>query len=289
MRAVEKGIFISLAAYASYAFAAFLIKTIPLSFPLIVFARNFIGFCFFLFLFLRKKEELKTKRLPFHFVRSSLSLLSIYFSTYGIQHLNLGNAILLEQTAPFFILAILYIWRGEKISSRTLIAIFAAFIGIGCILSPHIGVWNICAMASLAAALMIGLSYIFIESLTKTESSLSILFYFLSISSLLSFGPALSHWGEIDSIHHCITLIGIGFFFALFQWLLTQALTFAGANVVGGYTFFTAVFSTVLGFFFLGEKLSFPQITGSLLIVGAGIYVFRQKRKKLIPIPEEEK
>lgn len=101
LRPVEKGILFAVAAFACYALAALFVKTVTLSYPLIVFMRNAIGLLVFLPFFLKNKEELKTKRLPFHCLRVILSLATIYCSTYGIQRLHLGDAILLEQTAPF--------------------------------------------------------------------------------------------------------------------------------------------------------------------------------------------
>lgn len=279
MRPIEKGIILALAAYSCYAFAAFLIKITPLSYPLIVFARNAIGLCFFLPFFLQKKEQLKTKRFPFHFVRSCLSLATIYCSTYGIQHLNLVDAILLEQTAPFFILAILFFWRGEKISMPSALAILVAFIGVGCILKPHFDLWQISAFASLAAGLLVALSYICIESLAKTESSFSILFHFLWISSLLSISPSMGHWSEVSSMQHGILLLFIGILFALFQLLLNRAMMFANANIVGSYAFFPTLLSVVLGYLFLGDGFSFSRLIGCLLTTGAGLYIFYEKSK----------
>lgn len=279
MKPVEKGILISLTAYACYAVAAFMVKTLALSPQLIVFARNTTGFCFFLPLFLLHREKLKTKRLSFHCARSGISLATIYCSTYGIQHLSLGDAILLEQTAPFFILLLLFIWNGRKISLPSLLAIVAAFAGVGYILKPHFHLLQIAALASLGAAFFLALSLICMESLGKTEPALCILFYFFLISSLLSFAPAMGHWNEITSYNQGFLLLLVGVIFALFQLLLTRALMLADANVIGSYTFSGTLFSIILGTLFLDEELTFPRILGSSLILLAGLYIFYEKRK----------
>jgi drug/metabolite transporter (DMT)-like permease len=253
---------------------------ISLPFPFIVFARNTVGFCFFLPFFLLKRKQLKTKRFPFHCLRTCLSLAAAYCSVYGIQHLNLGDAILLEQTAPLFVLAISFFWKGEKLSQPSLIAILIAFLGVGCISKPRFDFWDVNVIASLFAGFLIALTYISRESLSRTDSSLCILFYFLWISSFLSIGPAIGHWVEVTSIQQVMLLLAIGIFFAAFQYLFNKALMFISANVLGSYTYLVTVFSLILGYFFLSEELSLSRLSGCLCIIGAGIYIFYEKRKK---------
>jgi drug/metabolite transporter (DMT)-like permease len=281
LKPIEKGIFFALIAYICYTIAVFLIKVISLPFSVIVFARNVIGFCFFLPIFFLNLGQLKTKRFFFHWVRTCLSLATIYCSTYAIQHLNLSDAILLEQTTPFFILAISFFWKREKMSRASITAILIAFIGVGCILKPHFDFWNIGAVISLLAAFFAALSYISIESLSQTESSIGILFYFLGISSLLSVGPAMGYWTEITSTKHIVFLVTIGILFALFHYLLNRAFVFVNANFLGSYIYFVSAFSLILGYFFLNEELSLSRLTGCLCIIGAGIYIFYEKRKQL--------
>lgn len=274
----EKGIFLAIASCACYASAALLIKTAALSSPLIVFSRNLIGLLVFLPFFLWKKEQLKTKKLGSHFFRACISLAAIYFSTYGIQHLNLGDAILLEQSAPFFILAILFVWKREKISFLNLVAMSVAFVGVISIIAPHFSIFHIGSLASIASGFLIALSFIAIESLVKTQTPLATLFYFLFFSTCLSIVPALGRWSEIVSLQQGLLLLLIGVFFALSQLLRGKALTLVSVNVVGGYSYFATLFSVLLGSVFLNEKFTYIRMLGSALIIGSGVYIFYEKR-----------
>ena len=279
LRPLEMGVLIAITAYACYAFAAFLVKATQVSFTLVVFARSLIGLLVFLPIFLKQREQLKTQRLGFHAIRSVLSLITIYCSIYGIQHLQLGDAILLEQTAPFFIPCVLFIWERQKISAANLVAIAIAFMGAGIILKPHLDLWQISSLASLAAGLLTAVCFVCMQVLVKTETPLSMLFYFLLISTLLSSGPAMGKWGEIHSLWQGGLLICTGIFFALFQLLLSQALQFTNANVIGAYTYFAAVFSLLLGLTFLGEAMTLYRLIGCLLIIGAGAFFFYAKKE----------
>ena len=258
-------------------------KSIPASPLSLVFFRSLIGLLIFSPFFIWRKEELKTKKLPSHLLRTLLSLMGIYCSVYGVQHLNLGDAILLEQTAPFFIVAIFFFWRKEKTSLPTLIAMGVAFVGVMLIISPQFAIFKLSSLASIASGLLAGLCFIAVEALVKTETSLSTLFYFLLISTLVSAVPALRQSTQIDFVLHWPFLLLIGLFFALSQLLRNVALTFINSNVVGSYSYFAPLFSILLGVMFLDEVLTYNRILGSILILGAGIYIYYEKRQQETP------
>jgi drug/metabolite transporter (DMT)-like permease len=172
----KKGVFLAIASYACYAIASFIIKTLSASQFSMVFSRNFVGLLIFSPLFIWKKKHLKTTKLTSHFVRAFLSLVAMNCSIYGISHLNLGDAILLEQTAPFFIMTLLFIWKKEKISFGNLIAIIIAFIGVILIIIPQFAIFQLYSLASLASGFLAGICFIFVESLVKTETPTATLF-----------------------------------------------------------------------------------------------------------------
>jgi drug/metabolite transporter (DMT)-like permease len=275
----QRGIFLAITSYACYALAILLIKVTPLPTELVVFARNFLGLLVFFPLILWKRTPLKTKKLSSHFFRSCFSVAAIYCSTIGVKHLNIGDAILLEQTMPFFILLILFFWRGEKIFFSHFVAMVAAFIGVICIASPQFAVFQIGALASLVAGFLVALCFILVETLVKSEEPLTTLFYFLLISSLLTLGPALATFKEINSLKNLLLLFIMGVAFASTQLLRTQALTLIPANIVGSYSYFAPLFSIILGAIFLNETLSYSRILGSIFILGSGIYIFYKKNK----------
>lgn len=276
---VSKGIFLTLASYSFYALAIFFMKILSLSPPSIVFIRNITGLLLFSPLFLWKKELLKTDKLSFHFLRAMLSLAAMYCSTYGINHLKLGDAIVLEQTAPFFIILILFLLKKEKIPLRSLAAMGIAFMGVVFIAAPEFAIFQFPALASLASGLLAALCFVTVERLVKTETSLATLFYFLLITSLMSVGPASFRWDEIDLSTQWPFLLLIGLFFALCQLLRNIALTFVGSSVVGSYSYCVPLFSLLLGGAFLEEEFTLNRIAGSLLILGSGVYIYYEKRR----------
>lgn len=276
----KKGIFFAITAYACYATAACLIKLITASSELIVFSRNLIGLCVFLPLFFKNKDQLKTSNFWLHCIRSIISLATIYCSTYGIQRLKLADAILLEQTAPFFILAILFILKKESISLMNLICICGGFLGACLILTPSGQLDNTGSFASLGAGLLIAVSIILMKRLSKTESTYGTLFYFLLLSSILSAVPAMRKWEALPPLSVIFFLFLIGLFFSLFQLFLTRALTYINARVAGSYACLGIVFSFAFGSLFLNEELTLTRLLGATLIITAGLFIYHSETKQ---------
>ncbi len=275
----KKGIFFAITAYACYATAACFIKLITVSPELIVFFRNLVGLCVFFPLFFKNKSQLKTSNFWLHCIRSVISLATIYCSTYGIQRLKLADAILLEQTAPFFILAILFVLKKENISLTNFICICAGFLGVFLILTPSGQLENAGTFASLGAGFLIAVSIILMKRLSKTESTYSTLFYFLLLSSVLSAAPAMRSREESLSFSVVSFLFLIGLFFSLFQFFLTRALTHINSQVVGSYACLSIIFSFAFGGFFLNEELTFTRLLGASLIIISGIFTYYSETK----------
>lgn len=276
----KKGIFLTIGSYACYAIASFIVKLVSASQFSMVFSRNLIGLLIFSPLFIWKRKELKTKKLIPHILRTSLSLMAMYCSVYGISYLNLGDAILLEQTAPFFVMIILFLWKKEKISLFNFISMLISFTGVVLIIVPQFAIFQIYSLASLASGLLAGLCFIIVETLVKTESPVATLFYLLLVSTLVSAVPAFPQLKELDFFFYWPFLLLIGFFFALCQMLRNVALTFVNSNVLASYSYLCPLFSIVLGLIFLDEPLTQNRIIGSIMILGSGVYVYLEKLNK---------
>ncbi len=275
----KKGIFLAIGSYASYAIASFIVKTISTSPLSIVFSRNLLGLFIFSPLFIWKRKELKTNKLMHHILRAFLSLLAMYCSVYGVSHLHFGDAILLEQTAPFFVLTISFFWKGEKSSFSNLIAIIIAFLGVILIIIPQFAIFQIYSLASIASGLLAGLCFIIVGILVKTENPTATLFYLLLISTLASAVPAFPQLKEINFFVYWPVLFLIGLFFALCQMLRNVALTFINANILAGYSYLCPLFSILLGVIFLDEPLTYRRILGSIMILGSGIFIYFEKMR----------
>lgn len=277
----QKGIFYAIAAFFCYSLASLFIKiAISASEELIVFSRSLIGLLLILPLAIKDRQRLKTQKPVFHIVRSIISIATIYCSTYGIQKLDLVDAILLENTLPFFTPLIVFFWGGHKISRQRLVALIIGFIGVYFILEPELDLFHFAALSSLAAGFLAALSKVCIHQLSKTETKTAILFYFLLISTIVSAYPLYYHWEHVPTVSTWFYLIIIGVLFTLFQFLLTQAYGLAMPNTICGLSNLVIVFSIIWGSLLLGEKIDRNTLIGSITIIITGLYIIRQNKSR---------
>jgi drug/metabolite transporter (DMT)-like permease len=275
----KEGIALAIAAYGCYAIAALFVKLTSIPFHHLVFYRSLVGLCLFFPFLLKSRERLKTHKAPLHFLRTLISLTTIYCSTYGIQLLSISDAILLEQTAPFFIPGILYVWKRETTSLVRCISIAIGFLGVALILMPSLQVWKIGAFASLGAGFLVAVSIIFMKELLQTEHPYTTLFYFFLFSSCLTSFPVLRSWKIVLSWPVALPLFAMGMFFTLFQLLLTKSLVRVKSQVVGSYACLAVFFSFLLEELFFQEQMTGSRLCGAILIIGAGVFAYRLENK----------
>ena len=89
-------------------------------------------FLFLLFLFYKRKEPISISH-PWWFLSTVIFGLGLNFVFFhvGLEYTTAANAMLLENTAPFFVLIILLIFFREKISAREIMGVLLGIVGIG--------------------------------------------------------------------------------------------------------------------------------------------------------------
>ena len=97
----QKGIFIALGCAFIFALRLCVIKSTPINkTEVLLFYRFLFDFLLLSPLFFKHRKVLKTAKLKTYLWRSVLVAISIYTSTYGVQHLALTDAVLLQYTFP---------------------------------------------------------------------------------------------------------------------------------------------------------------------------------------------
>jgi len=67
------------------------------------------------------------------------------------------------------------------------------------------------------------------------------------------------------------------------QLLLTRAYSLAPANKVGPFTYSSIIFASLIGWIFWDEKITLLTLSGAMLIIFAGLLIFREKQFKEHP------
>ena len=248
----------------------------------IVFYRSLIGtiilYCLFLF-YKKKFIIISNKNIKFHILRSFFGVLAMYFGYKALTFIPLSLASTIGFTKVFFASLLSWFILKERLGFKNFFLVLLGFSGVYFITLPSTISEIDGIIFSLISSIFVSGGIITVSYLTKKETTMNILMFHSAISSILTF---------------LIFFDGISFyikesFFSLFFITIT-ALTAQYFNIESyrdekaisiilvGYT--RIIFSTILGFLFLEEKISFVALFGILIIILTTFFVQKPQLKK---------
>jgi len=190
--------------------------------------------------------------------------LSCYF--YSVQHLPLGDAVLLQYSHPIFVAAIAPLVLRERSGPVHWVLVTAALLGVGFIVNPQ-GHLRAQALVGVLGAIFSGLAYMTVRDLSRTEQPLTILVWFTLVSIPPSFLATLSSGraaiprdGREVAGHLLVTAAAL-----VGQVTLTLGLSRAGAARATAVTLTGPVFGLLYGY------LIFRTIPAATSVAGAAI------------------
>lgn len=235
----------------------------------IVFIRSFLGCLMILGVASFKKISLTGQQHSKLALRGLFGFIALALHFYTLARLPLGTAVLLNYTAPLFILIFSLLYLKERTHPAAPFLVGFSFWGVYLLINGGDTSWSIDVFWGLLSAVFSSFAYLIIASMKRREQPLTIIFYFTAISALgasvcLLQGfvwPDLSEW---------FFLAGVGFGSYFGQLWMTIALRRAPASLVSPFSYLTPLLSFLYGLFFFGEKLAPASLAGAVIIIAGG-------------------
>lgn len=276
------GVTIAILAYLCLSSAASLVWNFQAKFPTIqiIFIQNVVSFFCIAPIALRNGwERLRTNELATHLMRDLFGVLSYYLYFLAIRFLNLLDAAILNNTAPFFVPLFWWIWMHEKVEKQVWWSIIIGFIGVAIILNPTKEIFQFGFVFGCFAGIASSIAMIAIRLLSMKHEPISrTLFYYFSIAAILSFPFAWISWVPPTG-KQWLLITGIGIFTAAGQMFLTMAYRYGTAPFLSPLCYFSVIFNGLAGYFIFGMPLSWRSYTGTALIILGGTLTYLWKRK----------
>ena len=93
--------------------------------------------------------------------------------------------------------------------------------------------------------------------------------------------PSFSHFfsenGHSPAQEDLLVLIVIGFIAAAGFYCLSQAYRLAQPSMIAPFEYIAVPLSVIWGYMFFKDTLDYQSVTGMMLVVGSGLYIFRTK------------
>ena len=235
----------------------------------------FLIICMILVIRWRRWPELVSTAQPvLQCVRATLPLLAGIFIVGGLKYIPLAEATAIMFISPILLIILSTLFLSERVGRRRLIAILAGFLGILIILRPGSDAVQWPALMPLAAACLMAVYNFSTKILTRTDKSLTILFYY-GIVGLVLTTLALPFGWRTPTLEAWILMAGSGvaYGFAYYFWI--SALAAAPVSTVVPFTYTQIVFATAFGIFVFGDVPDLQAILGASIIIFSGLYVYR--------------
>jgi len=250
----------------------------------IIFYRLFFGTCL-IFIFLSGKGRLKDlkpgKGKVRLFVQGIFVLVNMFFYFLCVKNTCFSVAILLEYTAPIYVMLASPFILKEKVEKESIVALFLAIAGVYLVIRPDGGFKTlefsgnyVMGIASgLFAGLVLAIIIINVRILKKEQSEFAIAFWSTAISCLLMMPFAFdTPFSILES--NTLPLMAFGVITVGIGGILN---TIGFANLQSQTGSLLALIEPVAGVFFdlvfLGVTLSTGTLAGCFLILGSSVIV----------------
>ena len=188
----------------------------------------------------------------------------------------LGQVVSIEFTMPVWTAILATSFLGERMTVWKISAIVLGLVGVIVIVRPATGEINQGQLIALCAAVGFAISITMTKSLTRTENTLTIIFWMLVMQSAAGFFPSLYVW-TWPSMYAWGGMVVIAFCGTFSHYCMARAMLHADATVVLPMDFLRVPLTATAGWLIYSERLDMFTILGAALILTGNLLNLRAR------------
>lgn len=224
---------------------------------------------------------LRTRRIGLHGLRALFNAASMLAFFYALSIAPLAEVTALGFTAPIFATALAALLLGEVVGLRRWSAILVGFAGVLLIVRPGLGEIGPGQLLTLGSSLSWAFALLVIKTLSRTDSSVTIISYMGLLMMPLVLIPALFVW-QWPSAVQLFWLVLIGVLGGAGQLCMTEALRQADTAVVMPIDFCKLLWVSALAVVIFGEiPDAFTWLGGSVIFASTLYIAYRERARTL--------
>jgi drug/metabolite transporter (DMT)-like permease len=230
-------------------------------------------------------EPLRTRRIGLHALRAAFNVCAMLSFFYALTITPLSQVTALGFTAPIFATLLAALLLGEVVRLRRWSAIALGFLGVLIILRPGLDVIGAGQLLTLFSSLVWACALLVIKTLSRTDSSVTIISYMALLMIPLTAVPAAFVWQWPDG-PQLFWLVLIGVLGGTGQFCMTEALRLADTAVVMPVDFCKLIWVALLAYLAFGEVPDRFTWLGGTVVFASVLYItYREQRLGGRPSP----
>jgi len=221
-----------------------------------------------------------TNRLPMHLLRGGCSAMTwgLYFLSFG--YLDLATATVLSFTNVMFTTVLAGPVLKERVDAARWVGTMAGLVGIAVMLRPGTDIPLLGASIAIAAAVAWCGITLTSRSLSRTESTQSVVAWVGLVTSICTVPFAVVFWQPLG-MHDILILAVFGLVTPGIIWLVTEALRAGEASAVAPFQYLRLVVIAAFGWVLFGEVPDgWTWLGAAVILTGAIIITISEARKR---------
>lgn len=238
--------------------------------------RSAIGFVLLLPLVYRAGglSRLRTRRPSQHIVRNLVHYGAQLGWFLALTLIPLGEVVAIEFTTPIWTAILATAFLSERMNGGKILAVVLGLIGVIVIVRPGLSAVNVGQLIALLAAVAFGISIAMVKSLTRTDTSLQIIFWMTVVQSIAGFVPALAVW-TWPSATTWGWLLVVAFCGTFSHYCMARAMLYADATIVVPMDFLRVPLTALAGWLLYAERMDLLTVLGAAMILSGNLLNLR--------------
>jgi drug/metabolite transporter (DMT)-like permease len=216
---------------------------------------------------------------------AGFAALALYF--YALSRIPIGDASILNNTAPVFVLLLSVPLLGERVPAAVAWLLPLFLTGVVLLVRPTGSLLWVPSLAALVSGFFSALAYLTLRRLGRIEHTSVVVFVFSWVATLGSLPLALADWRPIPPSAYA-WMIAAGLAATGAQLAMTRAYRIERAGLVSVYGYLGPVFNYAFGIAFFDEIPDLPALLGGTLVIVSALAAHRLNAapgNERVPLP----
>ena len=228
-------------------------------------------------------QELRRRDKMILLLRVAAEVGAAFFIVTALFNMELANMTAILQILPLTIPLAAFIFLGEPLGWRRLLAIFIGFLGMLFIVKPGSDGFNVYSLFCLAAVICVTIRDLTARSLgAKLSSQEMSLFAAIGVFGAASVATMFEPWVSI-SLTSWAALCGASLAILLGYLVSVYAIRTGDVSFTAQFRYIGLIAALILGYVFFGEWPDRLALMGAAIIVGTGAFtLYRQQASRRV-------
>lgn len=282
-----RGILLMIAAVGTFAVMDALMKHLAATYPPIQIASlrgaSSLPFVFATYAATGGLHLLRPRRIHLHVLRAVVSIAMLWCYVWALARMSMADTYAICMSAPLLVVPCAAMFLGEKSDRHVWIALLTGLVGVFVMLKPTAtGIVTLAGLAALGAALGWAIVVVMVRVLSATESTASMVFWFLLMLALGAGALAAAGWIPIAAGDWpWIALLGLSGWAG--QHLVTEAFRLAPAATIAPFEYMSIVWGAGIDWIVWQTLPGSRMFAGAAIVVAAGLYLLHRHRRREEP------